>query len=88
MGSVSITRHLLMILQLNHSQVKPNVGHSEGASGLTSLIKVVLALENEIIPPNIKFDSPNLKSRWRGAFRDPVLIFTSPFPREGSHGPH
>ncbi len=69
-----------MILQLSHSQVKPNVGHSEGASGLTSLIKAVLALEHEIIPPNIKFDSPNPKSRWNGAFHDPELTFTSPFP--------
>ncbi|TRX91677.1 hypothetical protein FHL15_007459 [Xylaria flabelliformis] len=39
--------------------VKPNVGHSEGASGLTSLIKMVLALENRTIPPNIKFKTPN-----------------------------
>ncbi|CCF44838.1 hypothetical protein CH063_14111, partial [Colletotrichum higginsianum] len=41
--------------------VKPNVGHSEGASGLTSLIKAVLALENNTIPPNIKFSTPNPK---------------------------
>ncbi|PWY84422.1 polyketide synthase [Aspergillus eucalypticola CBS 122712] len=41
--------------------VKPNLGHSEGASGLTSLIKGVLALENRIIPPNIKFTAPNPK---------------------------
>ncbi|KAI1291193.1 acyl transferase domain-containing protein [Xylaria venustula] len=39
--------------------VKANVGHSEGASGLTSLIKAVLALENKTIPPNIKFTTPN-----------------------------
>ncbi|KAI3322568.1 putative polyketide synthase [Xylariaceae sp. AK1471] len=39
--------------------VKPNIGHSEGASGLTSLIKMVLALENRTIPPNIKFITPN-----------------------------
>lgn len=31
--------------------IKPNLGHSEGASGLASLIKCVLALENRIIPP-------------------------------------
>lgn len=43
-------------------QVKPNMGHSEGASGLTSLIKAVLALENKMIPPNIKFKTPNPKS--------------------------
>ncbi|CEJ86639.1 hypothetical protein VHEMI04162 [[Torrubiella] hemipterigena] len=34
--------------------VKPNLGHSEGASGLTSLLKAVLALEHKTIPPNIK----------------------------------
>ncbi|KAJ5379544.1 Fum1p [Penicillium cosmopolitanum] len=39
--------------------VKPNVGHSEGASGITSVIKAVLSLENRTIPPNIFFDSPN-----------------------------
>ncbi|KAE8381588.1 hypothetical protein BDV26DRAFT_301221 [Aspergillus bertholletiae] len=41
--------------------VKPNVGHSEGASGLTSIIKAVLALEHRIIPPNIHFAKPNPK---------------------------
>lgn len=41
--------------------VKPNVGHSEGASGLTSIIKCVMALENKIIPPNINFTKPNPK---------------------------
>ncbi|UKZ82860.1 Type I Iterative PKS [Trichoderma virens FT-333] len=41
--------------------VKPNVGHSEGASGLNSLIKAVLALEHKIIPPNIKFNNANPK---------------------------
>ncbi|KAK8115461.1 Acyl transferase/acyl hydrolase/lysophospholipase [Apiospora sp. TS-2023a] len=39
--------------------VKPNLGHAEGASGLVSIIKSVLALENRIIPPNIKFRAPN-----------------------------
>ncbi|KAK4183707.1 lovastatin diketide synthase LovF [Podospora australis] len=39
--------------------VKPNLGHSEGASGLTSVLKAVLALENKTIPPNIKMGTPN-----------------------------
>ncbi|KAL3459208.1 hypothetical protein BJX64DRAFT_291458 [Aspergillus heterothallicus] len=41
--------------------VKPNLGHSEGASGLSSIIKMVLALENRTIPPNINFNTPNPK---------------------------
>ncbi|KAI8177403.1 Highly reducing polyketide synthase FUM1 [Colletotrichum sp. SAR 10_75] len=40
---------------------KPNIGHSEGASGITSLIKSIMALEKRTIPPNIKFDTPNPK---------------------------
>ncbi|KAF4778667.1 putative KR domain-containing protein [Colletotrichum scovillei] len=40
---------------------KPNIGHSEGASGITSLIKSIMALEHRTIPPNIKFDCPNPK---------------------------
>ncbi|PYI31307.1 putative polyketide synthase [Aspergillus indologenus CBS 114.80] len=39
--------------------VKPNVGHSEGAAGLTSLIKAVLALQHRQVPPNINFNHPN-----------------------------
>jgi acyl transferase domain-containing protein len=39
--------------------VKANLGHSEGASGLTALLKAVLALEHKIIPPNIKSLPPN-----------------------------
>lgn len=42
--------------------MKPNVGHSEGASGITSVIKSVLALERKTIIPNIKFTQPNPKS--------------------------
>lgn len=34
--------------------VKPNLGHSEGASGLTAVLKATLALEHKTIPPNIK----------------------------------
>ncbi|KAI1348370.1 reducing type I polyketide synthase [Xylaria sp. FL0043] len=39
--------------------VKGNVGHSEAASGLTSVIKVVLSLENGKIPGSATFLDPN-----------------------------
>ncbi|TGJ87024.1 hypothetical protein E0Z10_g1720 [Xylaria hypoxylon] len=39
--------------------VKGNVGHSEAASGLTSVIKVVLAIENGKIPGTATFLDPN-----------------------------
>ncbi|KAK5996188.1 Highly reducing polyketide synthase lcsB [Cladobotryum mycophilum] len=41
------------------TSVKPNVGHSEGAAGLTSLIKAILAIEHRQVPPNIYFNTPN-----------------------------
>ncbi|PHH62211.1 hypothetical protein CDD81_7338 [Ophiocordyceps australis] len=41
------------------TSVKPNIGHAEGASGLNSLIKAVLALEHQVIPPNIHFSTPS-----------------------------
>lgn len=63
-GSVSLSnpppRSLRSILKPR--QVKTNLGHSEGASGLSSLIKMTLALEKRIIPPNINFKTPNPKS--------------------------
>ncbi|RFU77059.1 polyketide synthase [Trichoderma arundinaceum] len=39
--------------------VKSNLGHSEGASGLSGLLKMILALEHKTIPPNINFNTPN-----------------------------
>ena len=39
--------------------VKTNIGHLEGAAGLIGVIKAVLALERQIIPPNMLFEDPN-----------------------------
>lgn len=39
--------------------VKTNVGHLEIASGVTGLIKASLALERQLIPPTLHFESPN-----------------------------
>lgn len=48
---------------LTFLKVKTNLGHNEGASGLSSLLKMSLALENETIPPNLNFNTPNPKSK-------------------------
>ncbi|PVI01491.1 hypothetical protein DM02DRAFT_671276 [Periconia macrospinosa] len=39
--------------------VKSNIGHLEGASGLASIMKTVMILENGVIPPNIDFEKVN-----------------------------
>lgn len=38
--------------------VKTNLGHTEAASGLAGLIKAVLVLQKQQIPPNLNFDKP------------------------------
>lgn len=40
--------------------VKSNMGHSEPASGLCSLAKILIAMESGVIPGNLHFNSPNL----------------------------
>lgn len=39
--------------------VKSNMGHSEPASGLCSIAKVVVAMERGVIPANLHYTSPN-----------------------------
>lgn len=39
--------------------VKPNIGHTEAASGLAALIKTALALYHRCLPPTIHFQAPN-----------------------------
>ncbi|PWY86696.1 polyketide synthase [Aspergillus heteromorphus CBS 117.55] len=39
--------------------IKPSLGHSEAASGLTSVIKITLALENRILPATVGVENIN-----------------------------
>jgi len=43
------------------SCAKTNIGHLDAASGVTGLIKVVLALKHQLIPPLLHFETPNPK---------------------------
>lgn len=39
--------------------VKTNVGHLDAAAGVAGLIKTVLALKHQILPPSLNFEQPN-----------------------------
>ena len=44
--------------------VKTNIGHLDAAAGISGLIKVVLALQHQEIPPHLHFKQPNPNIAW------------------------
>ncbi|NYH77714.1 acyl transferase domain-containing protein [Actinopolyspora biskrensis] len=61
---------------------KPNFGHSECVSGLTSLIKAALSLYHGVVPPTVNHRSPGAGIPWSEL---PVRVPTgvSPLPGHG-----
>ncbi|KEY64667.1 hypothetical protein S7711_02867 [Stachybotrys chartarum IBT 7711] len=66
---------------LKIGSVKSNLGHSEAASGLTSLIKVSLALDNGLIPPTYGVTKLNPKLQLNKA-NMVIANDVAPWPRE------
>lgn len=48
-------RHSPLLL----GSVKSNMGHSEPASGLCSIAKVIVAMERGVLPANLHYSTPN-----------------------------
>jgi acyl transferase domain-containing protein/acyl carrier protein len=44
--------------------VKTNIGHLESAAGIAGVMKVVLSLQHERIPPHLHFDRPSPHIAW------------------------
>ena len=57
-GSRDPDRPLLM------GSVKTNIGHLESAAGVAGLIKVVLSLQNELLPQSLHFQNPSPHIPW------------------------
>src|SRR5581483_11142134 len=43
---------------------KTNIGHLEAAAGIAGVIKVILSLENELLPPHLHFHNPSPHIPW------------------------
>ncbi|KAF6813394.1 polyketide synthase [Colletotrichum plurivorum] len=56
---------------------KPALGHSEGASTLTSVIKAVVSLERRVVLPSIKFETPSLRIPFKSGR---LVVPTEPRP--------
>lgn len=63
--------------------VKTNIGHAEACAGMAGLVKVVLALRHEAIPPHLHLHNPSPYIAWDQL---PVEIPTQtrPWPRSSS----
>ena len=66
---------------LTIGSVKANVGHLEGASGITGVIKCVLMHENGVIIPNRTFENSNERiplHEWKLKVRGLLMVESHP----------
>ncbi|UMB71291.1 type I polyketide synthase [Mycobacterium paraterrae] len=62
--------------------VKTNIGHTESASGAAGLIKVVLSLQNGVLPQSLHFDNPSPHIPW-GSLPVKVVDKSTPWEPNG-----
>ena len=64
--------------------VKTNIGHLESASGAAGLIKVVLSLQNGLLPQSLHFDNPSPHIPWDAL---PVRVVDKAIPWQAGDRP-
>ncbi len=57
--------------------VKTNIGHLEAGAGIAGVIKVILAMQHDAIPPSLHFNAPNPHIPWNEL---PMEVTTRLFP--------
>ncbi len=64
--------------------IKSNFGHLDAAAGATGLIKAVLSLHHQVIPPSLHFESPNPRLQLQDS---PFFVPTKAMPWSSDSGP-
>lgn len=62
--------------------VKTNIGHLEAAAGIAGVIKVILSLENELLPQHLHFQNPSPHIPWERLAVE-VVKEATPWKRNG-----
>lgn len=68
--------HVLLV-----GSAKSNIGHTQAAAGLVGLLKVILAMRNNVLPQSLHITEPTPVVDWKGANMFPVMKKRAWVPR-------
>ncbi len=70
--------------ELPIGSVKSNIGHTLETAGLAGLLKTILSMHHETIPPTVNLEKPSSSIDWSSApFRVPTKAAPWPMPNDG-----